>query len=67
MLEAVLYLPSPRVNAAVVALLLCLVELSGSLHTLGTLRWFPLATPKPDSMQVMATLGSFSRLSIHGS
>ena len=29
--------------------LLCPVEVSGSLHTLGTLRWSPLATPKRDS------------------
>ena len=29
--------------------LLCLVEVSGSLHTLGTLRWSPLATHKRDS------------------
>lgn len=46
MLEAVSLPPKPQSEPPVVApSLLCLVELSGSLNTLGTLRWFPLATP----------------------
>ena len=50
MLGAVSLPPKPQSEQPMVApSLLCLVEESGSLHTLGTLRWFPLATPKPDS------------------
>lgn len=50
MLEAASLPPKPRSEQPMVApSLLCLIAASGSLKTLGTLRQFPLATPKPDS------------------
>lgn len=44
----------------------CLVEVTGSLQTLGTLRWSPLATPKPNSYAGHGDTG-FLLQAIHGS